>query len=367
MSSSPTLPRGSATWSILLFGMSCVLLVLGLVSTEDQWGVALSFAGGGAAAVCLIGILLAQPAIAFVGAVICIFGGMVAASLAQQDAPWASPVLTAGLLGLVGLVLLGVFRMLGGSSGVENNQGSVRGILEEILKTSMLSDNAKRILFREREMKLLRQTIEDDIERGDFNAGLVLCRDLDRLFGYTEEAEQLQHRVLLARNSQLAAKIEQEVEQVTTLLDEGRLQQAEDAAERLQRMYPDSPAFHGLEARIRGFRQQLKRDVKAEFLTAADRGESQLAMEKLRELDHILGPDEVAELHAVAADIIGQHRQALSVQFKMAISDHRWAEAIATGTQIIADFPNSRVAIEVRGMLDHIRVRAEAAGLEHDS
>ncbi|MBT7351439.1 MAG: hypothetical protein HN811_03180, partial [Phycisphaerae bacterium] len=272
-----SLPRWFATWSILLFGMSCVMLVIGLVSTDEQWGVAMSFAGGGAAAVCLIGLLLAQPAIAFIGSVICVCAGMVAASLTQSEAAWASPVLTAGLLGLVGLGLLGAFRMLSGSGGVR--QGSVRDVLEEILKAGMLSDTAKRILFREREMELLRQTIEEDIEQGDFNAGLVLCRDLDRLFGYTEEAEQLRNRVLLARNSQLAAKIEEEVEHVSNLLGEGRLGHAEEAAQRLQRMYPDSPALHGLEARLRGFRQQLKRDLKAEFLTAAERGETQLAME----------------------------------------------------------------------------------------
>jgi hypothetical protein len=340
------------------------MLVVGLVSTDEQWGVAMSFAGGGAVAVCLIGLLLAQPAIAFIGSVICVCAGMVAASLTQQETAWASPVLTAGLLGLVGLGLLGAFRMLGGA-GVR--QGGVRDVLEEILKTGMLSDTAKRILFREREMELLRQTIEEDIERGDFNAGLVLCRDLDRLFGYTEEAEQLRHRVLLARNSQLAAKIEEEVEHVSNLLGEGRLGHAEDAAERLQRMYPDSPALHGLEARLRGFRQQMKRDLKANFLTAAERGETQLAMEKLRELDHFLGPDEVADVHAAAAGIIAQHREALSVRFKMAVSDHCWAEAVEAGTQIIADFPNDRMAVEVRDMLDHLHARADATGLEQET
>ena len=339
------------------------MLVVGLVSTDEQWGVAMSFAGGGAVAVCLIGLLLAQPAIAFIGSVICVCAGMVAASLTQQETAWASPVLTAGLLGLVGLGLLGAFRMLGGA-GVR--QGGVRDVLEEILKTGMLSDTAKRILFREREMELLRQTIEEDIEQGDFNAGLVLCRDLDRLFGYTEEAEQLRHRVLLARNSQLAAKIEEEVEHVSNLLGEGRLGHAEDAAERLQRMYPDSPALHGLEARLRGFRQQMKRDLKANFLTAAERGETQLAMEKLRELDHFLGPDEVADVHAAAAGIIAQHREALSVRFKMAVSDHRWAEAAEAGAQIIADFPNDRMAVEVRDMLEHLHARADATGLEQD-
>ncbi|MDP7575290.1 MAG: hypothetical protein QF723_09290, partial [Phycisphaerales bacterium] len=72
-------PRWTGTWSILLLAMACVVLVVGLVFTNEQWGVAMTFAGGGAAALCLIGLLLSQPAIAFVGTLICVCGGMVAA------------------------------------------------------------------------------------------------------------------------------------------------------------------------------------------------------------------------------------------------------------------------------------------------
>lgn len=357
-------PRWTGTWSILLLAMACVVLVVGLVFTNEQWGVAMTFAGGGAAALCLIGLLLSQPAIAFVGTLICVCGGMVAAALAQPDSTWASPTLTAGLLGLVGLGLLGAFRMLAGSGGSRSGSIGVGGVLDEIRDIGMLSDTAKRILFRDREMELLRQTIEEDIERGDFNAGLVLCRDLERLFGYTEEAEQLRQRVLLARNSQLAAKIHQEAAIVTGMLAQGRLDEAEEAGQRLHRMYPDSPALHGLQARLRSSRQQMKRDLKSEFLTAAERGDTQTAMAKLRQLDHFLNPDEVADVHTVAAGIIGQHREALSARFKMAVSDHRWDEAVNAGEQIIEDFPNDRMAVEVRGMLPLLRERADATRSE---
>jgi hypothetical protein len=348
----------------LLLAIACVMVVVGLLFTGEQWGVAMVFAGAGAAALCLIGVLLSQPAIAFVGSLICVCGGMVAASLAEPDASWASPALTAGLLGLVGLGLLGAYRMLSGSAGARGGKNGVTGVLSEIRDIGMLSDTAKRILFRDREMELLRQTIEEDIERGDFNAGLVLCRDMERLFGYTEEAEQLRQRVLLSRNSQLAAKIHQEVAVVAGMLAQGRLDEAEEAGQRLHRMYPDSPALHGLQSRLHGARQQMKRDLKSEFLSAAQRGDTQVAMAKLRQLDHHLSPDEVADVHAAAEGIIGQHREALSVQFKLAVSDHRWTEAVEAGEQIIADFPNDRMAVEVREVLERLRERANVVGSE---
>ena len=342
---------------VLLLAGSALILVLGLAFTGEPWGVAAALAGAGAVAICLTGLMLKQPAIAFLGMIVCFCCGMVAAAVAESEAYWAPSVLTAGLLGLVGLGLLGSYRLLV-RQGASRSSSEEDSMLAQILEASMLSDTAKRLIYREREVGLLRRTIEEDIERGDFNSGLVLCRDMERLFGYTEEAEHLRHRVLLARNSQLAVRIDEEVARVAAILDDGDVDAAEEAGKRLQRMYPDSPGLLGLEARIRGMRQQTKRDLKARFLTAASRGDSLEAMAILRDLDRQLGHDEAMEIQAAAAEVIAQHRESLTVRFKMAVSDHRWEEACAAGMEIIQDFPNDRMAHEVREMLPKLQDRA---------
>jgi len=345
-------------WCVLIIAISVLTLVSGVVLLDDSVGAILMFAGAASAAMGVAAVAVRQASLALLGMLGSACGGMAAASLMEAEAPWASPVLTAGLLGLVGLGLLGAFwtrmdRQEGGRGG-----GGSESLLHELRETAMLSDTAKRIIYRDRELSLIRRTIEEDIERGDFNAGLVLCGDMDRLFGYSEEAEQLRQRVLLARNSQLAVRIGEDVAGVDHLLDSGRIDEAESAALRLQRMYPDSPSLHGLDARVRGRRSELKRDLKSRFMRAAERGEVESAMELLRQLDRQLRSDEAAEIHDAAAGVIAQHRDALSVRFKMAVSDHRWAEAIEAGTQIIADFPNDRMATEVREMLERLRERA---------
>jgi hypothetical protein len=362
--------RAKRDWGMpsvaLLLAVSVLVLLAGLAFMAEPWGVVAAVSGGVAVALCLIGLMLRHPTVAFMGTLASYCCGLVASSVVASDAYWAPSVLTAGLLGLVGLGLLGSYRLLVCQSGSRSNQGE-ESILARILEASMLSDTAKRLIYREREMGLLRRTIEEDIDRGDFNSGLVLCRDMERLFGYTEEAEQLRHRVLLARNSQLAARIDEEVASVAAILDSGDLESAEEAGKRLKRMFPDSPGLHGLEARIRGAKLQAKRDLKARFMTAAARGDSRGAMSLLRELDHYLGHEEATEIQAVASGVITQHRESLSVRFKMAVSDHRWEEAIAAGEDIVEDFPNDRMAHEVREMLPTLQNRVvEGAEESHE-
>jgi hypothetical protein len=46
------------------------------------------------------------------------------------------------------------------------------------------------------------------------------------------------------------------------------------------------------------------------------------------------------------------------VRFKLAVQDRAWIDAVRVGERIVADFPNSQMAAEVRGMLDVLRERA---------
>ena len=80
-------------------------------------------------------------------------------------------------------------------------------------------------------------------------------------------------------------------------------------------------------------------------------------MEMLKELDAYLTEDEAGPYREVARGVIGKARDNLGVQFKLAVQDRRWDRASQLGDRIIEQFPNSRMAGEVRGMLDSIRAR----------
>ena len=81
-------------------------------------------------------------------------------------------------------------------------------------------------------------------------------------------------------------------------------------------------------------------------------------MKLLRELDGYLTPDEARKFRVAATDVITKYKDTLGARFKMAVSDRRWEEAIEFGEVITQQFPNTKMAEEVKTMLETIRVRA---------
>ena len=97
------------------------------------------------------------------------------------------------------------------------------------------------------------------------------------------------------------------------------------------------------------------------FLLAAEEDRIPEAMDMLKELDAYLTEDESGPYREVARGVIGKARDNLGAQFKLALQDRNWSRAADIGQSIIDQFPNSRMADEVRGMIDSIRARAREA------
>ena len=70
---------------------------------------------------------------------------------------------------------------------------------------------------------------------------------------------------------------------------------------------------------------------------------------------------EAENMEEAARTIFKDKRESLRVQFGTYVQDHNWSEAVRVGEEIIRDFPNTRIASEVREKLDLLRQRA--AGL----
>jgi hypothetical protein len=230
--------------------------------------------------------------------------------------------------------------------------------LEAILEAMQMSENAKRILFRDRELDLIRNTIQADIESEDFHAALVLCDQMANVFGAVEEAEEMRTNVQEIIHQHHEERIHEELNQLNELISNRQWVESYQFAARLRRLYPESPLLHELEQNIADMRTEYGHALEDRFLSAAKNDNVEDAMILLRELDKYLTPEDARRFRDTANSVIKTYRESLGAKFKMAVNDHRWQQAIEFGGELVAQFPNTKMAEEIKDILNTIQVRA---------
>lgn len=267
-----------------------------------------------------------------------------------------------GAIGVLGMLMTGASVVIALRLGDQSvASGSLRGVetrLDQLQEVAMLSESARRVLYRKRELDLLRSAIEDDISRGDHNAALRLCDEMAGQFGFREEAETYRGRIIQARRANDEAQIRAALVSLDEHLAARDWPQAHGVAASLRRLFPESHVVLELDARILRARDEHKHELEHAFIDAAGRDDIEGAYECLRNLDRYLGPDDSDRLAETAATVVTKHRDNLGVQFKLAVGDRRWVDAARIGDSIVTEFPNTRMAEEVAGMIDVLRTRA---------
>ncbi len=296
--------------------------------------------------------------------VACVFGIALAAAAAVTMIVYGSqakiPAWTLG--GVACLVLIAAAApaaiILASILGRMRELSDAASALEEIRGHAMLSDHARRVLFRDRELALLRGAIEDHIARGDHNAAITLCDEMASIFGQRQEAESYRSRIAQAHQHNFEIEVQAALDQFEGALADRDWGAVHQQAARIRRLYPESFQVADLDRRVEQARQEHKRELEARFLEAADLEDADAALALLKQLDRYLGREEAGRLTEVAQGVIVRHRENLGARFRRAISERRWAEALRLGEAIAAEFPNSQMAAEVRSMMEVLRVRA---------
>ena len=231
-------------------------------------------------------------------------------------------------------------------------------LLHSVNERLLLSETAKRIAYRHEDIELLRSTIKTDIEKNDFDAALVLVSEIGTTYGHKEEAEEYRDQIIAARTAEMEHKVDSALSKLDELLASQDFDGATKEALKIQRLYAESPRVRDVQRKVTHVREQYKHDLEREFLEAAKVDNVDRAVELLRELDKYLSEQEAAPFRETARGVIGKKRENLGVQFKIAVHDKEWLRAVTVGEQIIREFPNTRMADEVRSMLDLLRERA---------
>jgi hypothetical protein len=125
--------------------------------------------------------------------------------------------------------------------------------------------------------------------------------------------------------------------------------------QRLLKTMGENPKIRALPEMVREAQTNHKRDLLKTYGEAVKNGDVDKSIELLRELDKYLTPQEGAALEESARGMFRAKLHNLGVQFAIRVTEEQWADALSIGRQIVAEYPNSRMAQEVQLKLETLQ------------
>ena len=233
-------------------------------------------------------------------------------------------------------------------------------LLQQISENVLISDAAKSVVYRNRDRELMTNAIQEDITNKDWEAAYLLLEQMQSRFGYSREAADFRRLVDSERAKAITAVIDQTCQQVDNLCATFNWSEAQTLLDGLAKQFPQQPeVLHMAENTISQKQAEHKKRLLASWEEAVQNGEVDRGIELLRQLDQYLTSSEAAALAESARGVFKAKLQNLGVKFSIAVTEKNWSTALQIGRQIIAEFPNSRMAEEVKDKLEILTKRAD--------
>lgn len=236
--------------------------------------------------------------------------------------------------------------------------GACRSLLEQLRDQTRLSESAKATLYRSAEHDMIRAAIDEEIMNGNFGHAQVLVEELARRYGVGPELVELRERVEKTRRAVAESSLTDAKQRLHELIEQEHWDDARDEALRMDRRLADIVEGESLLRHVHEEWRQRKQALERAFLEAASQDDTDRAMELIRRLDRYLSEQEAEPLREVARGVISKQRDNLGLRFKMAVHERSWDGAIQIGQEIVEGFPNSKMAQEVRDLMDELHQRA---------
>ena len=287
----------------------------------------------------------------------------------QVAAPWVLTIVAelTGLLwvfvfyGLVKIIVAneaGVNRAAWRLDRLETLMADQAASSKKLTDLASLSDQAKSLIYREREIDAIREVIHHDLMQQDYRTAELLIGALEERLGYGDEAARLREEVAASRKTTLAEKVDAAVKRIQDTIDAKDWPRASREAQRMARVFPKNAKIAALPERVETAYVAHKRQLLQAYGEAVRKKDIDRGIGLLKELDRYLTLQEAAALEDSARGVFKAKLHSLGVEFAICVTDKRWAEAVAIGTKIVRDYPNTRIANEVREKMGHLQTRA---------
>ncbi|MBN1124777.1 MAG: hypothetical protein JXA82_07210, partial [Sedimentisphaerales bacterium] len=205
----------------------------------------------------------------------------------------------------------------------------------------------------------LAEAIIAKLHAHEFEATNAMISAMERKTEYKTLAAQLRNTTQQYKNATEKERIRQSINHIIKLGQEHRWTQAYRAADNLIKAYPYAEEAKAVRGKLRQIKDARKKELLAVWDEAVRAKDTERSLEILKELDTYLTPSEGLALQDAASNIFKMKLHNLGVRFALAVTENQWHDALATGQQIMRDFPNSRMAHEIRGKMDILEIRAK--------
>jgi tetratricopeptide (TPR) repeat protein len=242
-----------------------------------------------------------------------------------------------------------------------------RATLEQITQSLHLSETAKAVINRDADAAAIRQAVLDKLQVKDPQAASKLIDALDAAGQHKELVGQLRTEV---ENFLVAGDREKEnrlIANIDSLFNEYQWAKAAAQIENFIKTFPNSPQAGQLRQKLLDKKEERKKTLLTLWDDAVKRQATERSLEILRELDMYLTPNEGLALQEAARDVFRTKLHNIGVRFSIAVSGKQWQKALDAGQEIIREFPNSRMAQEIRERIDVLKERVkESANQQPD-
>ncbi|MHC4624801.1 MAG: hypothetical protein ACYS4W_12965 [Planctomycetota bacterium] len=233
-----------------------------------------------------------------------------------------------------------------------------RSMLAQIHQSVQLSETAKTIVFGDSDRESLRKTVLARLEQQDSEAAARVIDEIARRPEYAELAAQLRDEASRCVDESEQQRIKQAAADIEKLFESYQWVEASAQIEGLIKAYPRNEEARSLRQKLLAKKEERKRLLLTAWDDAVQRQATDRSLEILRDLDQYLTPNEGLALQEAAKEVFRTKLHNLGVQFSFAVSGKNWGKAVEVGQEITRDFPNSKIAEEIREKLDFLKQKA---------
>ena len=232
-------------------------------------------------------------------------------------------------------------------------------LLSQLSSDVQLSETVKNLIYRDTDRQRLSRAVIEKLHQQDFDATYAMIDDIKRVPGYKQDAEELQKRADGYRNATDNERANQVIAYIEKLFEQYQWTVASLQIERLIRKFPDSVKAKNMPQILLEKKESRKKELLATWDQAIKKQDTDHSLRILKELDLYLMPSEGLALQEAASEVFKNKLHNLGVQFSLAVSDKQWNNAMKTGENICHDFPNSKMAGEIRSKIPILRELAK--------